>query len=74
MSIVAALLITKERSSTQVLAFAPPAFFYIAAMYSSNMSLQFIDYPTQVRIFFLVVVVLPLVVFLIVGALACVAA
>jgi UDP-galactose transporter B1 len=34
--------------STPVLSFAPPAFFYIAAMYTSNVALQYIDYPTQV--------------------------
>jgi len=43
------LLFTREPPmSTSMFAFAPPAFFYIAAMYTSNVALQYIDYPTQV--------------------------
>jgi solute carrier family 35 (UDP-galactose transporter), member B1 len=43
-----AVLVTGAKSTTSPLSFAPLGLVYILAMFSSNLSLQYIDYPSQV--------------------------
>jgi hypothetical protein len=45
---LAAVLVTGAKSTTSPLPFAPLGLVYILAMFFSNLSLQYIDYPSQV--------------------------